>query len=228
MIRFKWIALFLAIFTPAASAVTIYGLTTKILSDKNNVIQKIANSDEESAHMITVKVDRIDSPETMNIIKAESEGELLFTPAKTLLSPKMETEIKFFYKGPDDSKERYYRLRWVDEVIAQGAQGDKKNVQVDARAVVDTILMVAPRKINYAYEFKDNTLFNKGNSTLFIAGYGACKEPTKKAESCKVVRPIMPGKQIIFSKLDLNGSDGYLGFWQGEQFVPIDLKTKQP
>jgi Mat/Ecp fimbriae periplasmic chaperone len=221
---FKALPLILLLTMPSAWAVTVYGLTTKILSDKSSVAQKIANLDEASAHMMTIKVDRIDSPETMNIIQAGSSDELLFTPARTLLSPGMETDIKFFYKGPADAEERYYRLRWIDEVISEGAKGDKKNVQVDARAVVDTVLLVAPRQLSFAYEFKNNTLSNQGNASMFIAAYGPCTDPAKSTETCKVVRPVMPGKQLVFSKLNLMASGGYLGFWQGEQFIPIELK----
>lgn len=56
----------------------------------------------------------------------DKPDELLLTPASLLLPAQASEVIRFFYKGPADEKERYYRIVWFDQALSD-AQRDNAN-----------------------------------------------------------------------------------------------------
>ncbi|GHM00063.1 hypothetical protein KPZU40_00380 [Klebsiella pneumoniae] len=56
----------------------------------------------------------------------DKPDEVLLTPASLLLPARASDVIRFFYKGPADDKERYYRIVWFDQALSD-AQRDNAN-----------------------------------------------------------------------------------------------------
>ncbi|HBT4779525.1 TPA: hypothetical protein MB320_005405, partial [Klebsiella pneumoniae] len=129
--------------------------------------------------------------------------------------------IRFFYKGPADDKERYYRIVWFDQALSD-AQRDSttRSAVATASARIGTILVVAPRKVNFQHQYANGTLVNTGNATLRILAYGPCLKPADGKE-CKENYYLMPGKERRFTRVNVADKKGRVALWQGEQFVPV-------
>lgn len=54
----------------------------------------------------------------------DKPDELLLTPASLLLPAQASEVIRFFYKGPADEKERYYRIVWFDQALSDAQRDD--------------------------------------------------------------------------------------------------------
>ena len=129
--------------------------------------------------------------------------------------------IRFFYKGPADDKERYYRIVWFDQALSDAQRnGSTRSAVATASARIGTILVVAPRKVNYRYQYANGTLTNTGNATLRILAYGPCLKPAD-GKDCKENYFLMPGKERRFTRVNVADKKGRVALWQGEQFVPV-------
>ena len=140
----------------------------------------------------------------------------------TLLLPAQASEvIRFFYKGPADEKERYYRIVWFDQALSD-AQRDNANrsAVATASARIGTILVVAPRQANYHFQYANGSLTNTGNATLRILAYGPCLKAANGKE-CKENYYLMPGKSRRFTRVDTADNKGRVALWQGDKFIPV-------
>ncbi len=129
--------------------------------------------------------------------------------------------IRFFYKGPADEKERYYRIVWFDQALSD-AQRDNANrsAVATASARIGTILVVAPRQANYHFQYANGSLTNTGNATLRILAYGPCLKAANGKE-CKENYYLMPGKSRRFTRVDTADNKGRVALWQGDKFIPV-------
>ena len=154
-------------------------------------------------------------------IKNSTDSGRLITPASLLLPAQASDVIRFFYKGPADDKERYYRIVWFDQALSD-AQRDNANrsAVATASARIGTILVVAPRQVNYRFQYANGSLTNTGNATLRILAYGPCLKAADGKE-CKENYYLMPGKSRRFTRVDTADKKGRVALWQGEQFVPV-------
>ena len=55
----------------------------------------------------------------VKIIPITDPNEILSTPANLILPGHASDVFKIIYQGPKDDKERYYRLNWKDDPIAE-------------------------------------------------------------------------------------------------------------
>ncbi len=154
------------------------------------------------------------------VIPMDKPDEVLLTPASLLLPARASDVIRFFYKGPADDKERYYRIVWFDQALSD-AQRDNANrsAVATASARIGTITVVAPRQVNYRFQYANGSLTNTGNATLRILAYGPCLKAADGKE-CKENYYLMPGKSRRFTRVD-TADKGRVALWQGEQFVPV-------
>ncbi len=151
----------------------------------------------------------------------DKPDELLLTPASLLLPAQASEVIRFFYKGPADEKERYYRIVWFDQALSD-AQRDNANrsAVATASARIGTILVVAPRQANYHFQYANGSLTNTGNATLRILAYGPCLKAANGKE-CKENYYLMPGKSRRFTRVDTADNKGRVALWQGDKFIPV-------
>ena len=218
--RILAISLYFCAIMPAL-ALDVGDISSFMNSDASVLSKEIKNT-TESGRLINIHVERLSSPlEGGSVIPMDSQDEVLLTPARLLLPAKSSDVIRFFYKGPADNKERYYRIVWFDQALSD-AQRDsaRRSAVATASARIGTILVVAPRKADYRYQYANGTLVNTGNATLRILAYGPCLKPADGKE-CKENYYLMPGKERRFTRVNVADKKGRVALWQGEQFVPV-------
>ena len=77
-------------------------------------------------------------------------------PPAWILPGNAKERLSFFYKGPQDNQERYYRISWTDEPVTEfEASKKKKQGEATTSAIIGTILVVAPREERFDYR-RDN------------------------------------------------------------------------
>ena len=214
------IGLLLSGMTPAL-ALDVGDISSFMNSGSSTLSKEIKNT-TDSGRLINIHMERLSSPlEDGKVIPMDKQDEILLTPASLLLPAKASDVIRFFYKGPADDKERYYRIVWFDQALSDAQRnGATRRAVATASARIGTILVVAPRKANFRYQYANGTLVNTGNATLRILAYGPCLKPADGKE-CKENYFLMPGKERRFTRVNVADKKGRVALWQGEQFVPV-------
>ncbi|MBZ7670891.1 hypothetical protein [Klebsiella grimontii] len=214
------ISLLLSTMTPAL-ALDVGDISSFMNSESNTLSKEIKNT-TDSGRLINIHMERLSSPlDGGKVIPMDKQDEILLTPASLLLPAKASDVIRFFYKGPADDKERYYRIVWFDQALSDAQRnGSTRSAVATASARIGTILVVAPRKANFRYQYANGTLVNTGNATLRILAYGPCLKPADGKE-CKENYFLMPGKERRFTRVNVADKKGRVALWQGEQFVPV-------
>ena len=214
------IGLLLSTMTPAL-ALDVGDISSFMNSDSSTLSKEIKNT-TDSGRLINIHMERLSSPlDGGKVIPMDKQDEILLTPASLLLPAKASDVIRFFYKGPADDRERYYRIVWFDQALSDAQRnGSTRSAVATASARIGTILVVAPRKVNYRYQYANGTLTNTGNATLRILAYGPCLKPAD-GKDCKENYFLMPGKERRFTRVNVADKKGRVALWQGEQFVPV-------
>ena len=214
------IGLLLCGMTPAL-ALDVGDISSFMNSDSSTLSKEIKNT-TDSGRLINIHMERLTSPlDGGKVIPMDKQDEILLTPASLLLPAKASDVIRFFYKGPADDKERYYRIVWFDQALSDAQRnGSTRSAVATASARIGTILVVAPRKANFRYQYADGKMVNTGNATLRILAYGPCLKAADGKE-CKENYFLMPGKERRFTRVNVADKKGRVAFWQGEQFVPV-------
>lgn len=214
------ISLLLSTMTPAL-ALDVGDISSFMNSGSSTLSKEIKNT-TDSGRLINIHMERLSSPlDGGKVIPMDKQDEILLTPASLLLPAKASDVIRFFYKGPADDKERYYRIVWFDQALSDAQRnGSTRSAVATASARIGTILVVAPRKANFRYQYASGTLVNTGNATLRILAYGPCLKPVDGKE-CKENYFLMPGKERRFTRVNVADKKGRVALWQGEQFVPV-------
>ncbi|MGV0272817.1 EcpB family pilus assembly chaperone [Klebsiella michiganensis] len=214
------ISLLLSTMTPAL-ALDVGDISSFMNSGSSTLSKEIKNT-TDSGRLINIHMERLSSPlDGGKVIPMDKQDEILLTPASLLLPAKASDVIRFFYKGPADDKERYYRIVWFDQALSDAQRnGSARSAVATASARIGTILVVAPRKANFRYQYANGTLVNTGNATLRILAYGPCLKPADGKE-CKENYFLMPGKERRFTRVNVADKKGRVALWQGEQFVPV-------
>ncbi|SBL82730.1 CFA/I fimbrial auxiliary subunit [Klebsiella michiganensis] len=214
------IGLLLSTMTPAL-ALDVGDISSFMNSGSSTLSKEIKNT-TDSGRLINIHMERLSSPlDGGKVIPMDKQDEILLPPASLLLPAKASDVIRFFYKGPADDKERYYRIVWFDQALSDAQRnGSTRSAVATASARIGTILVVAPRKANFRYQYANGTLVNTGNATLRILAYGPCLKPADGKE-CKENYFLMPGKERRFTRVNVADKKGRVALWQGEQFVPV-------
>lgn len=198
------------------------GEVTSMMGTHETTLAKEIFNNTDTARFVSVNVERLSSPMAEGvIIPMESKSELLSTPASLILPGQSKENFRFFYKGPGDDKERYYRLSWNDEPITDfDTDKNKKQGQATTSAIIGTILVVAPRQERFDYLRKGGTITNTGNVSFRVISYGPCRDKTKDSgQGCRERYYVMPGVSINIKHTDLTNKKTRIGIWHGEQLI---------
>lgn len=104
-----------------AQALDVGDISSFMNSDSSTLSKTIQNS-TDSGRLINIRLERLSSPlDDGQVIAMDKPDELLLTPASLLLPAQASEVIRFFYKGPADEKERYYRIVWFDQALSDAA-----------------------------------------------------------------------------------------------------------
>ncbi|WP_044185989.1 hypothetical protein [Phytobacter massiliensis] len=206
--------------TPAM-ALDVGDISSFINSGSSTLSKEIKNT-TDSGRLVNIHVERLTSPlENGKVIPMDKKDEILLTPASLLLPARASDVIRFFYKGPEDDKERYYRIVWFDQALSDAQRNSStRSAVATASARIGTILVVAPRKVKFSYRYDNGKLINDGNATLRIIAYGPCLKSADGKE-CKENYFLMPGQERRFVRVNVADKKGHVALWQGEQFAPV-------
>ncbi|HBL04792.1 EcpB family pilus assembly chaperone [Aeromonas media] len=215
----KIAAIWLLLIPGISQAINVGAVTTFIDAGSQEVAKQIENGSDQ-ARLVTISVTRITSPEEGGQeIPMEVSGELMLSPSRLMLPANARNNVRFFYKGPQDDKERYYRIRWLDTALSVDDQrNEHRQAVATTSAQIGTILVVTPRQHRFAYDLKDDTLTNRGNASYRTVAYGPC---LKGEELCKETYYDLPGKQRRFKQVNMRDPKSHLGLWLGQEFVVI-------
>ena len=123
MNKYLPIAILVGIATSFSSwAINVGDITSIMTSEESSLSKEIINT-TDSARYVSVTVKQLSSPLPGGVeMSLANPGELLSTPANLILPGDAKDVFRFFYKGPEDDKERYYRLQWIDEPVTKALQ----------------------------------------------------------------------------------------------------------
>ena len=202
-----------------SQAINVGAVTTFIDADSQEIAKQIENG-RDQARVVTITVTRISSAEEGGEeIPMEVDGELMLSPSRLMLPANAKNNVRFFYKGPQDGKERYYRIRWLDTALSMDDQrNERRQAVATTSAQIGTILVVTPRQQQFAYDLKEDILTNKGNASYRTMAYGPC---LKSKELCKETYYDLPGKKRKFKQVNMRDPKSHLGLWLGQEFVVV-------
>lgn len=197
------------------------GSVTSFIDDNAKYISKEIENNSDQARLITISISRISSPEESGkAIPMEVDGELLLTPSRLVLPANTKNNVRFFYHGPVDDKERYYRVTWQDTALSLDEQrNERRQAVATTSAKIGTILVVTPRKSKFEYTFKNGEITNTGNASYRVVAYGICRD--NPAKQCRETYYDLPGKKRMFSRVDINHEKSHLGLWLGQEFSVV-------
>lgn len=209
----------LSLLSYSTYAINVGTVTTYIHSHQDSVYKTIKN-DSHEARLILVSVEEISRPDKDGIVINKQPKELLLTPSKLILPSQATNNVRFFYQGPKDSKERYYRIYWTDTNLSTSSNNEtQKSAVASTTAVIGTILVVNPRKENFNYHYENKKLTNIGNSSYRVVAYGPCLKD--KNTSCRENYNDLPNSTRIFKRVDLDADNSFIGIWHKENFIVV-------
>jgi len=219
-----FISLLLLSVTSPSQAINVGEVTSIMGPEARSLAKEIANT-TDTARYISVNVERLSSPMADGvIIPMGTRPELLSTPASLILPGNAKENFRFFYNGPEDNQERYYRISWTDEPVTEFDAGkNKKQGEATTSAIIGTILVVAPREENFNYRRDNDTVTNVGNASFRVISYGPCRNKTKETgQGCRERYYVMPGVSVKIKHTDLTNKKTRIGIWHGEQYINVN------
>lgn len=162
-----------------ALAINVGPLTFTMNQDQAFIAKRLHN-DNSTTRIYQVNISALDRPGSREAISRPAGGEILFSPKQLILAAGKSEYYKFFYHGPKDRRERYYRVSFR-EVPTFDLEEKKRNVDLEPVIVLDTILVVRPRDIHFDYRLdrEQGAITNSGNTFfkyLIKPGCGATDE----------------------------------------------------
>ncbi|WP_404680998.1 fimbria/pilus periplasmic chaperone [Raoultella terrigena] len=163
-------------------AISVGNLTFSLGAEESFAAKRVLNNNK-SARLYQVSVVGIDRPGGKEVRSRPADGELLFAPRQLTLQAGEGEYFKFYYHGPQDNRERYYRVSFRE--IPTGNRVERNTagaaVSIDPVVVVETILAVRPRQVDFKWAFdrQAGTVSNSGNTwfkLLIKPGCGATEE----------------------------------------------------
>ncbi|VUT11719.1 fimbria/pilus periplasmic chaperone [Klebsiella spallanzanii] len=182
----------LALWLPAAvQAISVGNLTFSLATDAEFAAKRLVNNNK-SARLYQTSVLAIDRPGGKEVRSRPADGELLFAPRQLTLQAGESEYFKFYYHGPKDNRERYYRVSFREiptrNHIMRNASGAA--ISMDPVVVMDTILVVRPRQVNFkwAYDRAAGTVSNTGNTWFKLLIKPGC-DTTEEEGDAWYLRP---------------------------------------
>lgn len=206
-------------------AVNVGNITEIISSNEDSLAKEIENT-VNTARLVNLTIEKIDSPlDGGKVISISDPNEILSTPANLILPGQAKDVFKIIYQGPKDDKERYYRLNWKDNPIAEsGTTQSTKSASATTSATISTILVVAPRIEKFDYQYANAQVSNIGNSSFRVVASGPCLPGKQKygvEGVCRERYYLMPNLAVKLQLVDLNNKKSSVGIWHKGDFIVV-------
>ncbi|WP_202901331.1 fimbria/pilus periplasmic chaperone [Chania multitudinisentens] len=193
-------------------------MTFAMSQDEAFVAKRVLNNNN-SARIYQVSIQAIDKPGQQETRSRPADGELLFAPKQLTLQAGQGEYYKFYYHGPKDNKERYYRVafREIPTNTLDSAKQDKAGVSLEPIVVMDTILVVRPRETKFAYQLdkQRGTIKNTGNTFFKFLLKPGCNSTDEEGTT----EYLRPGDTLTHPGIKLKGQKFII---YNETFINVD------
>lgn len=138
-----------------------------------------------------------------------------------ILQPAESDNFKFYYRGPADTKERYYRIS-IEEIATRDLSVPYRGggqISMQPAVVLDTLLIVRPRKIHFSYQWQPDNgrLINNGNTYFKLIIRPRCQSK----EQQELAWYLLPGEQLQNKQL-AGAASSYLIYDQ--RFITLNQR----
>ena len=171
---------------PLAQAISVGNLTFSLPAEADFASKRVVNNNK-SARLYRIAVSAIDRPGGSEVRSGPVEGELLFAPRQLALLAGESEYFKFYYHGPRDNRERYYRVSFREiptrNLTRRSPTGGE--VSMEPVVVMDTILVVRPREVQFKWSFDKvaGTVSNTGNTWFKLLIKPGCDSTEEEGDA---------------------------------------------
>lgn len=223
MKKLLFVILMLFFWSSQVPAIYIGSLTFSMADNKEFITKKILNNNS-TARVYQVSISRIDSPSDNEIKTRPADGEILFSPKSLALEKGSSDFFKFFYHGPNDDQERYYRVSFTEIPTESKRVSQANNAQVTVEPIVniESILVIRPRKIDFSWNFdkEKGVLTNTGNTFFKVLFKPNC-EATEEEGHSYYLRP----KESVHDEFLTKKGDKIIIYNDNFHFISNDCKS---
>ncbi|HCF8471244.1 fimbria/pilus periplasmic chaperone [Klebsiella pneumoniae] len=171
---------------PLAQAISVGNLTFSLPAEADFASKRVVNNNK-SARLYRIAVSAIDRPGGSEVRSRPVDGELLFAPRQLVLQAGESEYFKFYYHGPRDNRERYYRVSFREiptrNLTRRSPPGGE--VSMEPVVVMDTILVVRPREVQFKWSFDKvaGTVSNTGNTWFKLLIKPGCDSTEEEGDA---------------------------------------------
>lgn len=171
---------------PLAQAISVGNLTFSLPAEADFASKRVVNNNK-SARLYRIAVSAIDRPGGSEVRSRPVDGELLFAPRQLVLQAGESEYFKFYYHGPRDNRERYYRISFHEiptrNLTRRSPTGGE--VSMEQVVVMDTILVVRPREVQFKWSFDKvaGTVSNTGNTWFKLLIKPGCDSTEEEGDA---------------------------------------------
>nr|WP_085858913.1 fimbria/pilus periplasmic chaperone [Klebsiella pneumoniae] len=171
---------------PLAQAISVGNLTFSLPAEADFASKRVVNNNK-SARLYRIAVSAIDRPGGSEVRSRPVDGELLFAPRQLVLQAGESEYFKFYYHGPRDNRERYYRVSFHEiptrNLTRRSTTGGE--VSMEPVVVMDTILVVRPREVQFKWSFDKvaGTVSNTGNTWFKLLIKPGCDSTEEEGDA---------------------------------------------
>lgn len=168
---------------PLAQAISVGNLTFSLPAEADFASKRVVNNNK-SARLYRIAVSAIDRPGGSEVRSRPVDGELLFAPRQLVLQAGESEYFKFYYHGPRDNRERYYRVSFREiptrNLTRRSPTGGE--VSMEPVVVMDTILVVRPREVQFKWSVA-GTVSNTGNTWFKLLIKPGCDSTEEEGDA---------------------------------------------
>ncbi|HID2767657.1 TPA: hypothetical protein ACXGA6_004242 [Klebsiella pneumoniae] len=171
---------------PLAQAISVGNLTFSLPAEADFASKRVVNNNK-SARLYRIAVSAIDRPGGSEVRSRPVDGELLFAPRQLVLQAGESEYFKFYYHGPRDNRECYYRVSFREiptrNLTRRSPTGGE--VSMEPVVVMDTILVVRPREVQFKWSFDKvaGTVSNTGNTWFKLLIKPGCDSTEEEGDA---------------------------------------------
>ncbi|HFP6459401.1 TPA: fimbria/pilus periplasmic chaperone [Klebsiella pneumoniae] len=171
---------------PLAQAISVGNLTFSLPAEADFASKRVVNNNK-SARLYRIAVSAIDRPGGSEVRSRPVDGELLSAPRQLVLQAGESEYFKFYYHGPRDNRERYYRVSFREiptrNLTRRSPTGGE--VSMEPVVVMDTILVVRPREVQFKWSFDKvaGTVSNTGNTWFKLLIKPGCDSTEEEGDA---------------------------------------------
>ncbi len=201
-----------------AAALDIGAMTLAMAPEQEFITRTLTNN-SASPKLYDIQMEKISDPTARGRTLPTVPGELLFAPRRFTLHARHTQNVKFYYKGPADDHERYYRITFTESPAAQVDEGSQTQHRgtVEVKLALQSILVVRPRQSRFAYQLDpvQSAITNTGNTYFEFMVKRGCQQADSEADS----KYLLPGETYHNPGINQQGNQKLIVYQS--RFIPV-------